>query len=305
MNRTKILMSSLLLLFTLSGSGCLENLISALNEDTTNLPDDPDNGNPPDNPQPPDDDDPPPPPPPDDPPPSPPPPAGSVLYEENFDGAHPFQGWLGRNIETNLTVQSQSGNKFGRMDYSPHSDWRISFLPRYSGVFDLRAEYSIRLPVGWRYERDASGEMIQGGKHFWMLQSHNPYDEGRDALTTDGQTRLDFGAWGEFGHWNVTAYRNTPGGGRPGEFAAHLDRGQYFQPGRWHRVRCDMHVNRRVGDRDGELKLYIDDQLKGTFGGEFNVIGARGGIRVLGFGNMDHCEGEPWMDIDNIRIVAR
>ncbi|HWN82770.1 MAG TPA: hypothetical protein VNM87_11775, partial [Candidatus Udaeobacter sp.] len=84
MNRTKILMSSLLLLFTISGSGCLENLISALNEDTTNLPDDPDNGNPPDNPQPPDDDDPPPPPPPDDPPPSPPPPAGAVLYEENF-----------------------------------------------------------------------------------------------------------------------------------------------------------------------------------------------------------------------------
>jgi hypothetical protein len=237
-------------------------------------------------------------------PPPPPPPSGTVLYEEDFEGNRPFQGWLGRNIRTNLQVESAGGNHFGRLIYVPHSDWRISFLPRHEGVFNVRAEYSVRLPAGWHYKRDANGEIINGGKHFWMLQSHNPYDEGREALDIDGQTRLDFGAWTEFGDWAVTAYRNLPGGARPGEFARRFVRGDYFTPGRWHRVRCDLRVN-PVPGQDGTLDLYIDDDHKGTFRGEFNVIGARGGIRVLGFGNMDNCDGEPWMDIDDIRVEAR
>jgi hypothetical protein len=238
-------------------------------------------------------------------PPPPPPPSGTVLYEEDFESDRPFAGWEGRNTRTNLQVHEAGGNHYGRLVYVPHSDWRISFLPRYQGVFNLRAEYSVRLPAGYRYERDANGEIINGGKHFWMLQSHNPYDEGREALQTDGQTRLDFGAWTEWGDWAVTAYRNLPGGGRPGEFARRFERGDYFTPGRWHRVRCDLQVNQQVGDDSGKLDLYIDGDHKGTFRGEFNVIGSRGGIRVLGFGNMDNCEGEPWNDVDDIRIEAR
>jgi hypothetical protein len=237
-------------------------------------------------------------------PPPPPPPSGTVLYEEAFEGDRPFAGWRGRNIRTNLRVEEAGGNHFGRLVYVPHSDWRISFLPRHQGVFNIRAEYSVRLPAGYRYERDGNGEIINGGKHFWMLQSHNPYDEGREALHTDGQTRLDFGAWTEWGDWAVTAYRNLPGGGRPGEFARRFERGEYFTPGRWHRVRCDLQVNPQRGS-DGRLELYIDDDHKGTFRGEFNVIGSRGGIRVLGFGNMDNCEGEAWNDIDDIRVEAR
>jgi len=238
-------------------------------------------------------------------PPPPPPPSGTVLYEEDFEGNRPFQGWLGRNISTNLQVQSANGNHFGRLIYRPHSDWRISFLPRYQGVFDVTAEYSVRLPAGYRYKRDESGEIIGGGKHFWMLQSHNPYDEGREALTTDGQTRLDIGAWTEWGDWAVTAYRNLPGGVRPGEFARRFTRGDYFTPGRWHRVKATLRVNPTRGDDSGRMEMFIDGESIGVFTGEFNVIGARGGVRVLGFGNMDNCEGEPWMDVDDIRVEAR
>jgi hypothetical protein len=244
------------------------------------------------------------------PPPPPPPPSGALLYEENFDGENPFHGWRGRNVDTNLQVESESGNQFGRLIYQPHSDWRVSFLPRHAGVFDLVAEYSVRLPLGYRYRRypdedPRAGEIIGGGKHFWMLQSCNQYDEGREAMMADGVTRLDFGARGELGDWAVTAYRNRPGGERPGEFARRFRSGQYFTPGRWHRVRCELHLNPGPGDNSGRLDLYVDDEHLGTFTGEFNVVGARGGIRVLGFGNLDNLEGEPWVDVDNIRITAR
>ena len=53
------------------------------------------------------------------------------------------------------------------------------------------------------------------------------------------------------------------------------------------------------------MEVFIDGESIGVFTGEFNVIGARGGVRVLGFGNMDNCEGEPWMDVDDIRVEAR
>jgi hypothetical protein len=164
--------------------------------------------------------------------------------------------------------------------------------------------------VGFRFTRypegdPREGQFIIGGKHFWMLQSGNVYDEGQEAVMLDGQNRIDFGQWDEFGHWQAIAYRFRPGGDRPGEFALHLDRGDYFVPGRWHRVRCDMHVNSGPGDDSGEVNLWIDGDLKGTFRGEFNVIGPRGGIRVLGFGNMDNIEGEPWVEVDDIRIEAR
>jgi hypothetical protein len=246
----------------------------------------------------------------DDTPPPPPPPSGTVLYDEDFEGQDPFHGWRGRNVRTNLQLMSQGGNHYGRLVYSPRSDWRISFLPRHQGVFDLRAEYSVRLPQGFRFTRypegdPREGQFIIGGKHFWMLQSGNVYDEGPEAVQADGQNRIDFGQWAEFGHWQAIAYRFRPGGDRPGEFALHLDRERYFNPGQWHRVRCDLHVNDGPGDDTGQMDLWIDGDHKGTFRGEFNVIGPRGGIRVLGFGNMDNIEGEPWVEVDDIRIEAR
>jgi hypothetical protein len=294
MNRTIGVLSCLLVFMVFGASGCLEELLSAANEALEDT-DDPNNDTPPN------DDDPNT----DDPPPTPPPPAGTILYEEDFEGSDAFAGWRGRNVSTNLTVQSAGENRYGRLDYTPRSDWRISFLPRHQGVFDLRAEYSVRLPDGFRFARNEDGQFIVGGKHFWMLQSNNVYDEGQEAVTADGHTRIDFGQWDEFGWWQAIAYRTFPGGERPGEFARHLDRGQYFQPGRWHRVRCDMHVNRGPGDNSGRADLYIDGDLKGSLAGEFNVVGSRGGIRVIGFGNMDNLEGETWVDVDDIRIVAR
>ena len=233
-----------------------------------------------------------------------------MLFEQDFEGADPFRGWLGRNVSTNLRVMGEGANHVGRLIYSPRSDWRISFLPRHQGVLDVRAEFSVRLPLGYHYKRypagdPNAGEIIGGGKHFWMLQSSNQYDEGRDAVMADGVTRLDFGAHTEFGEWSCTSYRNLPGGERPGEFARRFEQGQWFTPGRWHRVRCDLHLNPGRGDSGGRLDLYIDGEPKGTFTGEFNVVGPTGGIRVLGFGNMDNLEGEPWMDVDDIRIEAR
>ncbi len=237
------------------------------------------------------------------PPPPPPPPAGTVLYEQDFEGSDPFRGWLGRNASSNLQVIDQGENRIGRLVYEPHSDWLVSFLPRRQGVMDLEAEYSVRLPVGFRYKRDENGQIIGGGKHFWQLTSINRYlGETMDA---DGRTRLDFGAASDFGDWNITAYRNTVGGGRPGEFAMWFARGDYFTPGRWHRVRCRVHINPGPGDNSGRLELWIDDRHLGTFGGEFNVVGPTGGIRVLGFGNLDNIEGAPWVEVDDIRIVAR
>ncbi len=237
------------------------------------------------------------------PPPPPPPPAGTVLYQENFEGSEPFRGWVGRNVRSNLRVIDQGGNKIGRLVYDPHSDWLVSFLPRRQGVMDLEVEYSVRLPVGFRYKRDQNGQIIGGGKHFWQLTSINRYLG--ETVEADGRTRLDFGAASDFGDWNITAYRNTVGGGRPGEFAMWFDRGNYFTPGRWHRLRCRVHINPRPGDNSGRLELWIDGDHKGTFGGEFNVVGPTGGIRVLGFGNLDNIEGAPYVEVDDIRVIAR
>jgi hypothetical protein len=237
---------------------------------------------------------------------------GTVVFEQDFEGSDPFRGWLGRNIATNLRVIDQNGNRYGRLVYRPHSDWRITFLPRYEGLMDLRTEFSVRYPTGLRYKRHPAGdpregEIIGGGKHVWCLQSNNHYApaEGRDGRTMDGQTRLDFGADREFGEWDCTAYRYRPGGERPGEFKQRFTRGEWFVPGRWYRVRVDVHVNPGPGDDSGQLDIWIDGEHKGTMRGEFNVIGPAGGLRVLGFGNLDNCEGEAWMDVDDIRIEAR
>ena len=295
-----------------TGTGCLDSLNpNTIGGDPVapgDPPGDPNTGGPPADPDP----DPDPDPEPDFPPPPPPPPSGTVVFEQDFEGSNPFRGWLGRNTDTNLRVIEQESNRYGRLVYRPHSDWRITFLPRYEGLMDLRAEFSMRIPAGYRYKRypegdPQAGEIIGGGKHIWMLQSNNHYEpaEGREGLTRDGQTRLDFAAAREFGEWACTAYRYRPGGERPGEFKQRFYRGEWFEPGRWHRVRVDLHVNPGPGDDSGQLDVWIDGEYKGRMTGEFNVIGPTGGMRVLGFGNVDNLEGEPWMDVDDIRIEAR
>jgi len=298
------------------GAGCIDTLTPDQPgggiPDTGNPPPDPGNPPPPVVPPPPDSTVTPPPPPDSTvtPPPLPPPPSGTVLFEQDFEGDQPFRNWLGRHLRTNLQVVEQAGNHIGRLIYSPNADWRISFLPRHQGVMDLRAEFSIRFPVGYRFKRyppghPRAGEIIGGGKHLWGLQSNNAYDEGREAVDADGMTRLDFHPTTEFGRLGCIAYRAGPGGQRPGDFVRRFEEGEWFVPGRWHRVWCDLHLNSGPGDQGGRLDLWLDGDHKGTFSGEFNVIGPRGGIRVLGFGNMDNLEGEPWMDVDDIRIEAR
>jgi hypothetical protein len=243
------------------------------------------------------------------PPPPPPPPSGTVLYQNDFEGSDPFAGWLGRNVGSNLRVISESGNKVGRLIYDPHSDWICSFPgshgQRRQGVMKLVAEFSVRLPQGFRYKRDANGDVIGGGKHFWQLTSMNRYRDGAQVLEEDGRTRMDFGQRTDYGTWDCTAYRNLVGGGRPGEFATVFAREDYFLPlGSWHRVKVKLVLNEQRG-QDGQLDLWIDEDHKGTFRGEFNVVGATGGITAFGFGNLDNVEGAPWVDIDGMRITAQ
>lgn len=242
-------------------------------------------------------------------PPVPAPPAGTVVYEETFEGTRPFAGWKGRNVRRNLQVIEQEGgqNHHGRLVYRPNSDWRVSFLPRFAGAFDVVTEFSIRFPAGYAFRRypegtRRAGQIIGGGKHVWMLLNTNHYTDSRQVVRQDGVVRLDFSAPSELGAWSVTSYRDRPGGGRPGEFKKRFAGDSWFLPGRWHRVRCELHVNRELGSRAGLLLLYIDGEHQGTFGGDFNVVGEAGGIRALGFGNMDNLEGEPWMDIDDLRV---
>lgn len=242
-------------------------------------------------------------------PPTPEPAAGTVLYAEDFEGPRPFAGWLGRNRDRNLKVIDQGSNHHGRLIYVPLSDWRVSFRDRHQGVFDVRAEFSIRFPEGYRYKRyppggPRAGEVVGAGKHVWMLTSSNQFAESRQQIAADGVTQLDWSSPSEFGPWARVSYRNRPGGSRPGEMKKRFNAGQWFVPGRWHRVRSDLHLNPGPGDASGTIKLWIDGDFKGTFGGEFNVIGAGGGVRVLGFGDMDNLEGEPWMDIDDIRLES-
>ncbi len=240
-------------------------------------------------------------------PPAPEPAAETVLYAEDFEGPNPFAGWLGRNRDRNLKVITEGSNHHGRLIYVPLSDWRVSFRDRHHGVFDVHVEFSLRFPKGYRYKRypaggPRAGEVVGAGKHVWMLTSSNQFAESRQEIAADGVTRLDFSSPTELGPWACVSYRNRPGGSRPGEFKKRLKSGEWFVPGRWHRVRCDLHLNPGPGDASGTVGLSIDGDPKGTFGGEFNVIGEQGGVRVLGFGDMDNLEGEPWMDIDDIRV---
>ena len=241
-------------------------------------------------------------------PPPPPPIPGTVLYENDFEGSDPFKGWLGRNTSTNLKVITEGSNKIGRLIYDPHSDWICSFLPRREGVFDIEMTFACRLPTGFRYKRNSEGQIIGGGKHFVQLTSANRYKYGNDVLIQDGRTRLDFGQEGEFGNWQCTAYRELLGGGRPGEFAHRFERGEekYFLPlGTWKTVRIRIHLNSGLGDNGGTNELIFGDHSLGTMRGEFNVVGSIGGITAFGFGNLDNVEGDPWVDIDNLKIVAR
>ncbi len=242
-------------------------------------------------------------------PPVPAPPTGTVVYEENFEGDYSFAHWKGRNVRRNLRViEQQDGlNHLGRLVYRPNSDWRVSFLPRFEGAFDVITEFSIRFPAGYSFIRypegsRQAGQIIGGGKHVWMLLNTDIYADSRQVVRQDGVVRLDFSAPNEFGAWSCTSYRDRPGGGRPGEIKKRFAGDPWFIPGRWHRVRCELHLNREPGNRSGLLLLWIDGEHRGTFGGEFNVVGAAGGIRTLGFGNMDNLQGEPWMDIDDLRV---
>jgi len=223
------------------------------------------------------------------------PPPGTILYQSDFSGADPFKNWFSRR-PGNVTVQTDGGNKFCRLRWNPHSDTRINFLPRYQGVFKCRVEFAMRFPNGFSFP---SG----GGKHVWMLQSCNQH-AGED-LIEDGITRLDFGAWEPYKHWQAINYRCAPGGNY------HTDAHKHYYdfeltPGRWHQIRLDCRLNAGKGDDSGHMVLSKDGRIEGELRGEFNIVGSKGGMRVLGFGNVDSLvqNGSDYFDVDNIRIAA-
>jgi hypothetical protein len=243
------------------------------------------------------------------PPPPPPPPAGTVLYEQSFEEPDPFAGWLGRRTGTNLQVGEESGNRYGKLLFQPHADWRTSFLPRYQGVFDLRIEFAYRQPLGFRHKRypaghPRAGQIMGGGKHIFQISNVNSYQHGRDAIHRDGWCRLDFGTTTEDGPWECVAYRLSPGGERHREIKQRYEAGNWIQNGRWHQVRIDVHLNPGPDEGTGTCEMWVDGDHKGTLETRINVVGPTGGIRVFGFGNLDNTEGEPWVEIDNLRITA-
>lgn len=231
-------------------------------------------------------------------PPEPPPlgpPPGSVLYQSDFSQANPFQGWYSR-FPGNVTVQTEGGNKFCRLRWNPHSGTRISFLPRFQGVFKCRVEFALRFPRGFDF---ATG----GGKHIWMLQACNQL--AGENLLVDGECRLDFGAWEPFSHWQAINYRCEPGGSYHTAANKHYN-GFTMTPDRWHQIRLDCRLNAGKGDDSGHMVLSKDGQIEGELRGEFNIIGTKGGMRVLGFGNVDNLveNGSDYFDVDNIRVTA-
>jgi hypothetical protein len=248
-------------------------------------------------------------PPPELPPPPPPPPAGTVLYEQDFEGSDPFDGWRGRNVRTNLQVGEAAGNRYGKLLFQPHSDWRVSFLPRYEGVMDLRIEFSYRQPRGFHHKRyppgdPKEGQIMGGGKHVFQVSNVNTYQDGREAINQDGWCRLDFGTTTEDGPWEVVAYRKNREGERFRELKRRFESGNWFQNGRWHRVRIDIHLNRGPGQGNGTCEMWVDGDHKGRFSAEINMVGPTAGIRCFGFGNLDNLEGEPWIEIDDFRIES-
>ncbi len=171
-------------------------------------------------------------------------------------------------------------------------------------------EFSLRFPGGYRYRRHPAagpraGQIIGGGKHVWQISNINGFIDGRSAYTDDGWVRLDFNAQTEFGAWGCSTYRTRPGG----ESAAdnphrQFGTGPWFEPRRWHRLRCDIHLNRQPGDTSGTVDIWVDGQHRGGLRGEFNVVGPTGGMRVLGFGNLDNLAGDPWLEIDDILVTV-
>ncbi len=242
------------------------------------------------------------------PPPAPPPPPGQVVYANDFEGPDPFRGWLGRRPQ-NLSIGEEGGNRHARMLWEPHSNSRTSFLQRRGGLFDLRWEFRFRLPEGYDCERypddhpDRPGECWVGGGHMWQLSSLNRYEHPQ-GCETDGQVRLDWGAGNARGPWGVHSYRYTVGCERPGEFKTKMARETYLTIGRWHDVRIDVHLNSGPGDDSGTCETWIDGRSIGVHRGEFNVVGASGGIRVFGFGNYDHAAGSPWFEVDDLVISS-
>jgi len=231
-------------------------------------------------------------------PPEPPPlgpPAGTVVYQSDFSGADPFKGWYSRR-PGNVTIQTEGSNKFCRLRWNPHTDTRISYLPRFQGLFKCRVEFGLRLPAGFSFP---SG----GGKHVWMIQSCNQH--AGENLLEDGITRLDFGTWEPYKHWQAINYRCEPGG------SYHTGAHKHFYdftltPGRWHQIRLDVRLNSGKGDDSGHMVLSKDGNIAGELRGEFNIMGPKGGMRVLGFGNMDGivANGSDYFDVDNIRVAA-
>jgi len=235
--------------------------------------------------------------------PPPPPPVGEILYANDFQGADPFAGWRGRNVSSNLTIHTELGNRYARLDYNPNSDWRISFLPRNAGAFDLRVAFAYRLPKGIDDRRNDEGGIIGGGKHVWQMSNVNTFADGRNAIANDGWTRLDFGSpAGVTGWWDCVSFRWPPHS-RERELKHKFQQTEWFLKERWYSVRADFHINQQRGE-DGTVDLWIDGDHKGTFEAEFNVIGGTGGLRVLGFGNYDNLIGEPWVEVDDIRVEA-
>lgn len=229
----------------------------------------------------------------------PPPPLGpapgTVLYQSDFSQPNPFVGWFSRR-PGNVTVQQESGNKFCRLKWNPHSDTRITFLPRFQGVFKSRVEFALRFPAGLSFPTG-------GGKHVWMLMSLNAH-QGEDR-TVDGETRLDFGTWEPFEHWQAINYRCERGGRY--HTAANRHYNEFaLTPGRWHQIRLDCRLNAGKGDDSGHMVLSKDGRIEGELRGEFNIVGPEGGMRVLGFGNMDGLaeNGSDYFDVDNIRVTA-